>query len=874
MAFWRRRSQKDFEAEVQAHLALEADERIARGADAADARDEARRAFGNVTRATERYYESRRPAAFATAVRNLRYALRTLRRNPGFTIAAIGTLAFGVGVNTSVFAFLYTLSARPLPVRDADQLVSVFRDYRGRFTRETRGSVFSLSYPEYADYRDRNRTLAGLSVYTAERFALDLGEPISVEGQLVSCDYLQTLSVRMARGRGFARDECTHPGSGPVVVLSHGFWQRQFGGDSSIVGRTVSLNRTPMTIIGIAEPEFDGIALRAASLWTPITMHTALTHGRDSILVRESSWLTMVARLKPGVTAADAQVDLAIIASRREGAEVKKPVVYVNAASYTSAPTLSRSRMTTLVTIGAAAMLVLLMACANVMNLLLARAAARRREIAIRLSLGASRRQLVAQLMTESATLAFLGGALSVPLAYVLPSLMFAATQGPGQRADFSPNVIVFAYALVASALAMLVFGLAPALQGTRFRLTSAMRSEGAGAGLRAAASRTRSAVVAVQVAGSALFLVLAGLLVRSITHAQRLDPGFSVEPIVALSLDLARAGYDGPRAEALFDRLRERVGGLRGVESVALARDLPLAVGYGNSIVIDAPDAIGEPPNGHALMNSVSAEYFPTMGIPIVQGRAPTPTESRVTSEIPVVVSEAMSRRYWPTTGAVGKRFHIGDTRWIVTGVARDVRNISLDQVDRIFVYEPANPDDLVRMQLIVRAASSPTPLIPLISEIVRQADPTVIHTVAPYRATLDRVIRPAITLAWLSASMGALAALLAIIGVYGVVNFSVSQRAREFGVRIALGASSREIFGLVMRQGIVLIVIGLVIGTLMAISGSQLIRNMLFGIDLLDPIAYGTMAALLVAAGLMAMLGPARRATKVDPATTLRAD
>ena len=336
--------------------------------------------------------------------------------------------------------------------------------------------------------------------------------------------------------------------------------------------------------------------------------------------------------------------------------------MYVNPASYLTTPTLTGARAATLITIGGAAALVLLMACANVMNLLLARAAARRREIAIRLSLGASRGQLVLQLMTESALLALLGGAAGFPLAYVLPPLLFRVSRDLGDRADFSPDLGVFAYALAVSAVALVVFGLAPALQGTRLRLTSAIRNEGAAGGLRTAASRTRSAVVAAQVAGSAVFLILACLFVRGISSAQRIDPGFVTSPIVAVSLDLGRAGYDGPRAEVLFDQLRERIGALPGVASVGLARDLPLATSYGNSIEIDDPDPGAESPSSMVHMNSVSAEYFPTMGIGMLQGRAPSASESRVTSELEVVVSESMARRFWPRSGAIGKRFHIGE--------------------------------------------------------------------------------------------------------------------------------------------------------------------------------------------------------------------
>ncbi|HEU4630711.1 MAG TPA: ABC transporter permease [Gemmatimonadaceae bacterium] len=871
----RRRGQADFAAEVEAHLALEIDELVASGVPPDEARDRARRAFGNITRTTERFYDAHHAAWLETVLRNLRYAARTLRRSPGFTIAAVLTLAFGIGVNTAIFSFLYAFLLRPLPVRDAGRVVQVYREYGGRFQREVRGSVYLLSYPEFLAYRADARSFEGLAVYRPEELSLGGGgRPSAVEAQLVSCEYFRTLAVRMVAGRAFAPGECAHPGDGPVVVLSHALWQSRFGADPAIVGRTLLVNREPLTVVGVAEPGFGGITMRPAALWIPVTMHPRLTHGRDSILVHEASWLSVVGRLKPDVTIDAATAELTRIAWARDPeADRHRPTPIVRAGAYLSSPRGSESDRIVLFGIIGASGFVIVLTCANVMNLLLARTATRRREIGIRLALGAGRRQLVGQLLTESAVLAGLGGLAGLALTVWLPPLVARAIEGGELNVDFTLDLRILAYAFVASVVATLLFGLTPALQATR-RLSGAIRDDAAVFGRRVAGARLRSGIVGLQVAGSAMLLVVAMLFVRSVSLARVIDPGFATEGVVVVSLDFERTGYDAARAAAVYRRLRERLAGMPGVRATALTSGMPLSGWSANSITADMRDPAAAPPDGWTPMHSVSAEYFTALDIPIVRGRVATDAEARIDGERPAVISATMARRYWPTLGAIGQRFHSGDQHWVVTGVAADVRNLSLDAVDRAYVYVAADPDRALWLDLVVRTDGATTAVLRAIPELVRQLDPQLVVDVYDYGDVLQRVLRPARLTAWLTTSVGALAALLALLGVYGVVSYSVAQRTRELGVRIALGAPRRAIVRLVVRQGLVVAGLGLLAGLGLAAGAAQLLRSTFHGIGPLDPVAYLGVGALLVVAAGLATLAPARRATRVHPAVTLRTD
>ncbi|HEY4304655.1 MAG TPA: ABC transporter permease [Gemmatimonadaceae bacterium] len=880
MRWWKRtRTDADFRAEIDAHLALESEQLAAEsGISTREAELEARKRFGNVAHATERFYEARRFAWIDRGMRDLHYAFRTLRRSMSFTIVAVLTIGFGVGLNTSIFTVLYSFLLRPLPVQEAEQMVNVFRNFKKSGLREVRQNSWALSYGEYLAFRDENTTLDGLSVshdQTAS-FTPSAGEsePIDANVQFISCNYFQTLHVRMAAGRPLDASECAHIGDGPVTVLADGFWRRQFGADASIVGRTITVNQVQLRVVGIAPPGFEGVTMSSARAWIPVTMHPALSHGRDSIIVRDAAWLDVVGRLKPGVTREQARADLQTIAQHHDALlPNRESIIYVNAGSIAPGGFGEHEQVTLSAVLGAGA-IVLLMACANVMSLLLARAASRRREIGVRLSIGASRRQLVAQLMTESLVLATVGGVTGLAIVYWFPHAMVSGIIGMFgiDRIDVTPDHRVFTYALVASAAAAIAFGLLPAIQATRMDLTAALRNDDPLKRGRGGMSRARSVIVGIQVAGSVVLLIAAGLFVRSSLSAQATNPGFDTRNLFVVSLDVARQGYPVDRATNVYRQVQEAIAATPGVASVALTRYVPLDVG--NTMTF-TPDGVagGDGAAATIRINNVAPEYFPTIGVRLLRGRAAASREIQTGSDVPAVISAKTAERFWPGQDPIGRRFHSGNWKWIVTGVAADVRNVSLAEVDQSFIYQAAKADP-TGLQLIVRTTMPLPELARVIPRMVHTIDPHLLITAVPYETLIDRALRPAHTAARLTALVAALAAFLAIVGVYGVVNFSVNQRTRELGVRMALGASRRSIVALVMRDGMGVVGIGLVAGTLLSAGVAMVLRGFLYGVSPFDPIAFVGMGVLLVLSAFVAMCGPAHRATKVDPVLSLRAE
>jgi predicted permease len=868
------RTQRDFDDEVQAHLELETDHLIADGMSPTQARDAARRAFGNVTRARERFYESSRATWLETTQRNVRYALRTLARSPGFTAAALLTLACGTGLNTALFTLLYSLALRPLPLRDADRVVKVFQRVTssGGRGRQIRGSPYFVSFPEYTEYRDRNRTLDGLAAYSEIDLTLAGETATPVRGVLVSCDYFHVLRAQIARGRSFAGDECRAGAPASAVIVSHGFWQRQLGADTAAIGRSITLGRQRLTIIGIAEPGFTGTEVRGPDLWAPLYAQALLGHNAFDIQEREVSWLSLVGRLKPGVSRATALADLVVVATQTNSdVPDRRMSLDVSAGTYLAGPEVRRRGAGVAIAVLAMSGLVLAMACANVMGLLLARAVARRREIAIRLSLGASRGQLITQLATESLLVGLMGGAIGTLLAAWLPPVLVArlGEQVPG--VDLSPDLLVLVFALGISMLAALTFGLVPAFEATRLQLNAALRSGGVlAASGRMSRSRLRTVIVGVQVAGSALLLVAAALLARGVTHAERIDPGYVIDGVVDVSLDLARQGYDPPRAAALLDEFVRRLAVVPGVQSVARVTTIPLGGYSQGTIRLDQSDP---PQEISVLNNTVSASYFRSLDISIVRGRAFTDDEGRDPVSTPVVVSDAMARRFWPTRDPLGAGFRDGTRSYVVVGVAKDVESKSLGETDGPLLYVPLRPSDALEARLLVRA-SNPAALVPVIGSVARSLDANLLVTTDSFAQRIERMMQPVRLLALLASLMGLLAAALAVIGVYGVVSYDVSQRSREIGLRSALGALPRDVLALVLRRGGRVVVVGVVVGLVLAAPAALVLRAALFGLAPLDAPAFLGAALIVFVAAIIAMLEPARRALRVDPAVALRAE
>ncbi len=855
----------DFDREIRAHLECDADERVADGLSPDEARLAARRAFGNVTRVKEISYEMRRFVAFERVVQDLRFALRQTRKAPGFAIAVIATLALGIGVNTSVFTLLYATSLRALPLKNPDRLVNVFQTLHGQYSRGIHGSPDMLSYAEYLSYRDRSRTLDGLAAFADVGVSVEGAQTEAALGVLASCNYFQVLQVDMALGRAFVSDECRVPGDAPVAVLGHGFWQRRFSADPSIVGKIVRLNRRAFMIVGVAAPGFAGTELNVPDVWIPVTMQP-LVRERPA-LDANASWLIAIGRLKQGVTIAQARADLTVIARQTDaGYPGRETRVSVEAATFLNGPQVRKQGLPVAGAILAAVGLVLLMACCNVMNLLLARAATRQREIGVRVALGAGRARLVQQLLTEATALALAGGAASLAIAYWVPPFLLQIAGQRDLRVNLTPDLHVFGYAFALSWIAALVFGLAPALWSTKVDVSSSLKQDRSSLG-GAGASTLRSSLAAIQVAGSLFLLVQSALLIHGVRHAQTLSPGFATKDVLAIALDLPAQGYTPERATAFYRALRERLAGVAGVDSVALAGAMPLLSRQMATMTIDP--AAGQTP---VLLNVVSGDYFRTMQIRIVRGRVFTDEEAGATTVRPVIVSAALARRFWREGDELGRRITDDRNTLEIVGVADDAHHVTLGTPDAAFLYLPAHPDNPLGLKIVLRAPGHAAAVASVAGDLARSLDRNVLVTTERFEDRLARALQPSRVAAMLAASLGVFALLLALVGVYGVVSYSVSLRTREMGVRMALGALPRDIVGLVVWQGARPVAAGLIAGAILATGAARIIKGLLFGVSSLDPAAYLTTLAMLSAAAVLAMYLPARRAARVDPAVTLR--
>jgi predicted permease len=819
---------------------------------------------------------------------DLRYAVRMLVKRPGFTLVAVLSLALGIGANTTIFSVVNALLLRTLPVRDPGRLVAIYT--RDRQNPAMNGAP--LSHLNWRDYREQARSFTGILGYDWAPLSVTTGGEASLMvGQLVSEDYFDLLGVRAERGRTFTREEGIRPGAHPVAVVSYHFWQQRLGGDPAVVGRSLTLNRSPFTIIGVARRDFTGLIVGVQpELWVPMAMNRQLKPDAEYNWYenRRGLFVNAVGRLRPGATLAGAQAEMTAIARRLEQEypnDNRGRTVALVPLAQATAPPGAREGM-----VGASAILlgvvglVLLIACANVANLLLARATARQREIAIRLSQGARRGRLVRQLMTESLLLALLGGGgglllmawASHALLVFLPSLPFPVTVA----LDLGIDGRVLAFALAITLATGLLFGLAPALQSSRPRLVAALKGEAAAAGLggRRHGMGLRGTLVAGQVALSLLALVAAGLFLRSLAAASRMDPGYDTAHLLSFSFDVGLYGLDQGRGEQLFRAVREQAGALPGVAGVALAQAAPLQGSVLRSVFLEGTEAPGGGGAGGSngllvQVNSVDPSFFRTVGVPIVEGRGFAESD-RAGSAGVAVVNRTMAEKFWPHHSALGKRFHFhGKPAVEVVGVARDAKYNSVSEDPQPYVYQPLAQSYTTAVTLVARTAGDPLAALPAIERQVRALAPGMPLVGA---GTLAQQLVASLWAPRFAASMlalfGALALGLATVGIYGVMSFSVAQRSRDIGIRMALGARRGAVLGMVLRQGMTLVALGLAAGVALALAASRLAANLLIGISPTDPVAFLATPPLLALVALLSIYAPARRATDVDPTVVLR--
>jgi len=814
-----------------------------------------------------------------TLWQDIRLGFRILLKSPAFTLVAALSLALGIGANTAVFSIINASLLMPLPVEEPERLVSVFT------TDAKNPGNLPTSHLNYVDYRDQNQVFSGLLAYTFAQVSLTRGETTEpVFGLVVSGNYFDVLGVKAALGRAFMPDEDKTPGAHPVVVLSQGLWQRSFGGDTNLVGKTISLNRHDFTVIGIVPEGFTGTNLGPGpDLWVPMMMHDQAQPGFDWYNERRGLFLNLIGRLKPGVSVEQAQASLKNFSGQlaqsfpkdNEGRGAKVvPLLQARIDPDGSGQLLLASGV-----MMAVVALVLLIACANIANLLLARASARRKEIAMRLALGAGRARLIRQLLTESLVLSLVGGLAGFLTAFWARDLLRSfdpVDGGPNTPPVATLNFRVLGFTLLISLLSGIIFGLAPALQASKPDLVLTLKGETSAPVRRAFGFNLRQVLVVIQVALSLVALISAGLFVRSLRNAQTVNPGFITENILLADFNLGREGIAKPQGVNFQRQLVERVAALPGAQAVTIASNSPFGGGLLRSVFLEdqAPA-----PNGRGVLvqlNNVGLRFFETLGIPLIAGRDFSEQDGENAPRV-VIINQTMAKRFWPNQDAIGKRFRFfGDEFYReVIGVARDTKYNGLTEASIPFIYAPLLQNYADAGTLHVRATGSAAQIAGAVRGVAKDLAANVpLLNVQTLGDRIDQSLDGTRAQTRLLAFFGLLALLLSSIGIYGVMAYSVAQRTREIGIRMALGARSQNVLSLVVRQGMTLVVSGVALGLIAAFAVTRLVGSLLFGVGAADPATFVIASLSLVGVAALAGYLPARRATKVDPLIALRQD
>ncbi|MGH9970958.1 MAG: ABC transporter permease [Pyrinomonadaceae bacterium] len=812
---------------------------------------------------------------------DLRYGIRMLAKAPGTTIVAVLALALGIGANAAIFSGVSAFVLRPLPVPEPEQLVRPFE------TTDDRGLNDSFSYPDYVDYRDQNTVFEGIVAEDLAQAAISTQNQNDVIwGQVVSGNYFEVLRVKPFMGRPFAPDEDKTRGEKPVLVISHSLWQRRLSSDPNIVGKTIELNNRTYSVIGVAPASFKGTKSGLSlDFWTPMMMVEDLQHAPDLLSSRGDHWMNMFARLKPGVTRTQASAEMSAIAQRLNRAyptdRASNTAVVVRTEVDGRWGDASRIMKSASAIAMAIVCLILLIACANVANLLLARAASRRREIGVRVALGASRVRLLRQLLTESLLLSLMGGGLGLLLANWVTGLMqgFVPVLPYNVVNDFfalDESALVFT--LVVSLATGLIFGLAPAWHASNPEIVPVLKGDvGTGQSGKRRRLSLRNSLVVGQVALSLVVLVCAGLFIKSFRNAQTMDPGFSARSALLVSLNPELVGYNEEQTKTFFRQIAERAGNLPGVQAASLARLVPLGdSSNSNGPVLKEGETLSPGSAGRTILtNVISPGHFKTLQIPMIAGRDFDDRDRKGAQRV-VIVNERMAQMLWPGESAVGKRIFIGPNSpdaIEVVGVVKTGKYRALAEDPRPYLYYPLEQRSPGSMTLMVRTDGDPRNLVGAIRNEVQALDPRIpLFAIKTMNEHMTWALWAPNMAATLSLSFAVVALLLSAVGLYSVMAYVVSQRTREVGIRMALGARRGDVLKLITNQGMKLALVGVVIGLALSFALARVLSSVLIGVSAYDVTTFIVFPLLLVLVALVACLVPARRATKVDPLVALR--
>jgi macrolide transport system ATP-binding/permease protein len=873
--FQRRRLEHDLDEELRSHLDMATEINLSKGMSPEDARREALRSFGGIEQTKELYRDRRGLPFLETAFQDLRFGLRMLRRDPGFSILAILCLTLGIGANAAVFSWIEGILFRPYPaVSHQERLLALTG------TARSEAGNTGLSWPDFVDLR-RNCTLFdSFFVSKITGTTLSIGDRAErATGSIVSANYFDAIGVHPILGRGFEPDEDSGRNAHPVTIISYQLWKGRFDGDPQIIGKTQRLDGVLHTIVGVAPEGFYGTFVGwAMQFWVPASMEEVFEDGGYKLEDRGARWIESFARLKPGVTIEQAQYEVSSVAMRLEadypatnrGRGIKLWALWQT--PFNNANTL----LPTLEIMLAVVVFVLLIACANVGNLLLVRSFARRHEMTVRLAIGAGRGRIVKQLFTEALILSAFGAAGGLLVAHWCRHALVLLFPARGGVAMHLPGEIDWRVLLLSAGvclLATLLLGLVPAMQTSKIDLAGALKADSAGVVGSRGRAWVRSGLVVVQVSLSFVLLVGAGLLIQSLQKIRTSSPGFSTHGVMFTGVGLVSAGYDAQRAQNFQDQLLDRVKAMPGVESVVFARMTPLSYGSFSSTPI-AVDGFDVPPEERPTVeyNEAGPNYFATMGIPLLSGREFTRADDE-RGALVAIVNETMAAQFWRGRNPIGERVQVKD-RWMqVVGVAKDSKYRSVRETAKPFFYVPLRQNFSVSAALFIRTPLSPETLAVTLAREVHSLDPSL----APYelitlQEQLDRSTSPQLVAVTLVSVLGALALLLAVIGLYGVMSYAVSQSTRELGLRMALGADASNLVQLVLSRGLALTAGGTLLGAAVALALTRLLGNLLYHVSPRDPLVFGAAFAVMTIAALAACFLPAWRATRTDPAEALR--